>query len=116
MQLWNRTTGPDGIRDRGGPPLFHVEPRVVGRVVRALRTLAELLRAGSRVQHRPTIAQLRTMAMLDGRSPASYRLDPGVNPLPASLPTDFPNGQVGLLIDHAGGRRVVLPNGGGFSL
>ena len=112
MMLWKRTTAPDGIRDPGRPPLFHVEPARAGGIARALRTLAELVRAGSRVQHRPTIAQLRTMAMLDGRSPASYRLDPAVNPLPASLPTDFPHGQVGLLIDHAGGRRVVLPTAG----
>jgi hypothetical protein len=76
----------------------------------------ELARSGGRLHHRPTVAQLRTMAALDGYAPASYRLDAAVNWLPESLPADFPHGTDGLRFAHAGGELVALPNGWGFSL
>jgi hypothetical protein len=45
--------------------------------VRALRELAR----SPEVRHWPTRNELRLMAILDGRAPATYRLDPAVNPL-----------------------------------
>jgi hypothetical protein len=56
------------------------------------------------------------MAMLGGVSPASYRLEAGVNWLPESLPSDFPHGSVGLRFAHAGGESVALGNGWRFTL
>ena len=98
-----RTTVPGGIPGTTGPPrLAHIA--------------FELARAGRRLRHRPTLAQLRTMAVLDGHSPASYPLDPAVSWLPEALPADLPHGGVGLRFTHAGGELVALPNGCGFSL
>ena len=81
-----------------------------------LHLARELVRPGVRVHHRPTLAQLRTMAAVGGHSPASYPLDAAVNWLPESLPADFPHGSVGLRFAHAGGELVALPNGWSFSL
>ena len=116
---WKRTTAPDGIPGSPGPPPtadHSVAARRVGRVSAALRIARELVRSGVRVHHRPTLAQLRTMAALDGHSPASYPLDPAMSWLPESLPADFPHGGVGLRFAHAEGERVALPNGWSFSL
>jgi hypothetical protein len=103
MHRWKRTTAPDGIPGTTGPP-------------RLAHTAFELARAGRRLRHRPTLAQLRTMAALDGHSPASYRLDAAVNWLPEYLPADFPHGSVGLRFAYADGELVALPDGWGFSL
>jgi hypothetical protein len=104
----NRTTAPGGIPGTTGPPPIGV--------ARRLRAALELARSAAHVRHRPTLAQLRTMAVFDGRQPASYRLDAAVNWLPESLPADFPHGSDGLRFAHAGGELVALPNGWGFSL
>jgi hypothetical protein len=103
VNRWKRTTAPGGIPGTTGPP-------------RVAHTALELARAGRRLRHRPTLAQLRTMAVFDGRAPASYRLDAAVNRLPESLPADFPHGADGLRFAHAGGELVALPNGWAFSL
>jgi hypothetical protein len=81
-----------------------------------LRVARELARSSVRLHHRPTLAQLRAMAALDGHSPASYPLDPAVSWLPEALPADFPHGSIGLRFTHADGELVTLPNGSGFSL
>jgi hypothetical protein len=116
-----RTTAPDGIRGVKGPPTKRPvkaevppERRISpGKVARAAVALA---RERRRLVHRPTVAQLRTMARLGGRQPSSYRLDRTVNWLPESLPVDFPHGASGLCFAHPGGEVVVLPNGCGFAL
>ncbi len=116
-----RTTAPDGVRGVKGPPTkrpvkaeIPPERRISpGKVARAA---VELARECRRVRHRPTVAQLRTMARFGGRQPCSYRLDRAVNWLPESLPVDFPHGASGLCFAHPGGEVVVLPNGCGFAL
>ena len=114
-----RTTGPDGT----GPPLRPEQPvkqpvpperRIT--LARVSRIAVELARERRRVAHRPTVAQLRTMAHMNGRAPCSYRLDAAVNWLPESLPVGFPHGADGLCFAHAGGAVVVLPDGAGFAL
>lgn len=116
---WKRTTAPDGIPGSPGPPgAANDAPtaRRASHVAIALRIGREPVRPSARMQHRPTGAQLRTMAALDGHSPASYPLDPAVSRLPESLPADFPHGSVGLRFTHAGGELVTLPDGWSFSL
>ncbi|WP_028064643.1 hypothetical protein [Solirubrobacter soli] len=116
---WKRTTAPDGIPGSPGPPSTADDPpasRRASGVSAALQVACEFARPGVRVHHRPTLAQLRAMAVLDGHSPASYPLDPAVSWLPESLPADFPHGSVGLRFAHAGGELVTLPDGWSFSL
>ena len=75
---WKRTTAPDGIPGSPGPPPTADHPPIVRHATvlgRALRIAREFARSGVRLHHRPTLAQLRTMAALDGHSPASYPLD-----------------------------------------
>ena len=117
--LWKRTTAPDGIPGSPGPPPMADQARDAtrtGRISTSLRIGRELVRSSVRLHHRPTRAQLRTMAALDGHSPASYPLEPAVSRLPESLPADFPHGRVGLRFTHADGELVTLPNGWSFSL
>lgn len=111
MIRWKRTTAPDGIPGSPGPPPF-TAPRPFGLIAAAMTAT----RSRARLTGWPTVAQLRTMAMLGGRAPASYRLDAAVNRLPESLPADFPHGADGLRFAHAGGELVALPNGCAFSL
>lgn len=116
---WKRTTGPDGSGPlgrperpvkEGAPPERRMTPARLSRVA------VELARERRRLAHRPSVAQLRTMARLDGRAPCSYRLDAAVNWLPESLPVGFPLGADGLCFAHTGGAVVVLPDGAGFAL
>lgn len=117
---WKRTTAADGPCGVFGPP---TKRPVKGKDRRArltpamaARVAVELARECRRLSHRPTVAQLRTMARFGGRQPCSYRLDRAVNWLPESLPLDFPHGASGLCFAHPGGEVVVLPNGCGFAL
>jgi hypothetical protein len=91
-----RTTAPDGIRGVIGPPperpVKGNEPRERLTPAMAARVALELARERRRLSHRPTMAQLRTMARFGGRAPSSYRLDRAVNWLPESLPLEFPHG------------------------
>ena len=117
--LRKRTTGP-GVPGSTGRP----ERPVKGQVLpewqmtrsRLMRAVLELAREHRRMAHRPTMAQLRTMAGFDGRAPSTYRIDAAVNWLPECLPADFPHGADGLRITHASGESVLLPNGYGFLL
>ena len=115
-----RTSVADGSRGVFGPPTKRpVKPpdrpeRLTPTM--AARVAVELARERRRISHRPTGAQLQTMARLGGSRPSSYRLDPAVNWLPESLPLDFPHGASGLCFAHQGGEVVVLPDGCGFAL
>ena len=117
--LRKRTTGPgvSGPTDRPERPVkekvwpeWRITPSRLSRVV------LELALEHRRIAHRPTMAQMRTMAGFDGRAPSTYRLDPAVNWLPECLPVGFPHGADGLCFTHAGGDVVVLPDGCGFAL
>ena len=114
-----RTTGPGvsgplGRSERPAkekaPPEWRITP------TRLSRAVIELAREHRRIAHRPTVAQLRMMALFDGRAPSSYRLDAAVNWLPEVLPVGFPHGADGLCFAHADGDIVVLPCGAGFEL
>ena len=92
-------------------------------VRRTLRALGRLARARRRMEHVPTLMQVRAMAHFDGREPSSYLLDPKVNFVPElPLGGEDPLGRHALRFtgEHAGsGRRfelVALPDGGAFDL
>ena len=121
MSHTKRTTASDGVPGATGVPRAcpvneqrSAERRITA--AKAARTALELARERRHVHHRPTLAQLRALARLEGSRPCSYRLDPDVNWLPESLPVDFPHGASGLCFEHRGGELVVLPDGGGFAL
>src|SRR5688572_25391081 len=104
-----RTTAPDGIRGvKGQPTKRPVKGKDRARLTAAMaaRAAIELARERRRLAHRPTVAQLRTMARFGGRQPCSYRLDQAVNWLPESLPLEFPHGASGLCFAHPGGEVV----------
>src|SRR4051794_20081171 len=109
---WKRTTAPDGIPGSPAPP----KPTDGAGLWRLGRAALEVTRARRALTERPTLAQLRTLAVLGGTRPASYPLDRERAWLPESLPTDFPHGAVALRVAHVGGEMVVLPDGCGFSL
>jgi hypothetical protein len=117
----NRSTGSGGIELPDGR-----RRRRRGRragVRRTLRALGRLARARRRMEHVPTLMQVRAMAHFDGREPSSYLLDPRVNFVPElPLGDEDPLGRHALRFtgEHAGsGRRfelVALPDGGAFDL
>jgi hypothetical protein len=116
-----RTTAPDGVPGALAPPQARpvkdaIAPQRRITPGQATRAALELAREHRHLHHRPTVRQLRALARFDGSRPCSYRLDPEVNWLPESLPTDFPLGASGLCFAHRGGEVVVLPDGGGFAL
>jgi len=62
------------------PPVKVRRERIGSRRIAA--AMLELARSRRRLTHRPTVAQVRTMARLEGREPCSYLLDPLVNFVP----------------------------------
>jgi hypothetical protein len=90
---------------------------------RLVRALVELVRSRRRLEHVPTLMQVRAFAHFDGREPSSYPLDPVVNRVP-----ELPLGGEDPLGRHAlrftgecpeSGRRfelVTLPDGCAFDL
>jgi hypothetical protein len=116
----NRSTRSGGIK----PPDHRRRRRGRGTEVRrTLRALGRLARARGRIEHVPTLMQVRAMAHFDGREPSSYLLDPKVNYVPElPLGGEDPVGQHALRFtgEHAdSGRRfelVALPDGGAFDL
>ena len=111
----------------GDPPLDRrIRRRWRDRYVgaqRTLRALSRLARARRRIEHVPTLMQVRAMAHFDGREPSSYLLDPKVNFVP-ELPVggEDPLGRHALRFTgrhrDSGGRfeLVALPDGGAFDL
>ena len=92
--LRKRTTAP-GVSGPTGRPERPVKGRTRpsgGSRRRGSRGRRSSWRASAGGWHRPTMAQLRTMAGFGGRQPSTYRLDRAVNWLPESLPVDFPHG------------------------
>ena len=92
---------------------------------RMLVAARRLFAARSRLDHRPTLAQVRAMADLDGREPCSYLLDPHANYVPPAdellVGLEHQLGQQALsfscrLPTGRDAELVVFPNGCGFDL
>jgi hypothetical protein len=83
--------------------------------------IVELARSRRRLAQRPTLAQVRTMARLEGRQPCSYLLDPAVNFVPELIfGYERELGHHGLCftgrLPHGVREFVAFPDGGGFDL
>ena len=81
MNRRNRSTRSGGIPLLDDPVPVKKRRRRV-HVGRTLRALVELARAHRRIDHVPTLMQVRALAHFDGREPCSYLLDPKVNYVP----------------------------------
>jgi hypothetical protein len=118
----NRSTRSGGIPLLDDPVPARVHPRGL-RVGRTIGALIELARWHRRLDHVPTLTQMRALAYFDGREPCSYLLDPAVNFVPELLlGGEDPLGRHGLCFsgtDRESGRRfelVTLPDGCAFDL
>ena len=108
------------------PPDDHVPVKQRRRRVevrRTCRAVVELARSRRRLEHLPTLMQLRALAHFDGREPSSYVLDPAVNLMPeVPLGGEDPVGKHALCFTGRhpdSGRRfelVTLPDGCAFDL
>jgi hypothetical protein len=116
----NRTTEggwfPSGEDD---PPVKQRRERIGRRRIAA--AIVELARSRRRLAHRPTFAQVRTMARFEGRAPCSYLLDPRVNFVPELLfGYERELGRHALCftgrLPHGVREFVALSDGGGFDL
>ena len=116
----NRTTDggwfPSGEDD---PPVKQRRERIGRRRIAA--AIVELARSRRRVAHRPTVAQVRTMARFEGREPCSYLLDPRVNSVPEMIfGYERELGRHALCftgrLPHGVREFVALSDGGGFDL
>ena len=88
---------------------------------RVAAAIVRLARERRRLAHRPTVAQVRSMARFDGREPCSYLLDPRVNFVPELLAGY--EGELGrhalcftAALPHGMREFVALSDGGGFDL
>ena len=121
MYKENRSTAP------GGAATYDVvdEPPAVRKervgAMRTARAAMRLARRHRRLEHRPTLGQVRSMAWLDGREPCSYLLDPRVNFVPELLAGY--EGELGrhalcftARLPHGVREFVALSDGGGFDL
>jgi hypothetical protein len=117
----NRSTAPGGAATFD---VFDEPPRVrkerVG-AVRTARAAMRLARHRRRLEHWPTLGQVRSMARFDGRAPCSYLLDPRVNFVPELLAGY--EGELGrhalcftARLPHGVREFVALSDGGGFDL
>src|SRR4051794_32150409 len=116
MYVRNRTTAVDGTGALGAPDMQFHAPRLPLHCV--VRAMLELARGHRQLRHVPTRAQVRDLARWNGRSPRSYRLDPGeLADLPLGLERPVPGAYALCFVACDGGRRrelVALPGGGGF--
>jgi hypothetical protein len=92
-------------------------------LVRTARALVRLARAHRRLEHVPTLGQVRAMAWFDGREPCSYLLDRTVNFVPEPMEFGYERelGQHALSFTSRDpyGRvmeLVTMRDGGGFDL
>jgi hypothetical protein len=122
MNRRNRSTRSGGIPLPGDDhPAKERRPR--GNCRRLARALAELARSRRRLEHVPTLMQLRALAHFDGRGPSSYLLEPTVNFVPElPLGGEDPLGRCALRFTGEcpeSGRPVelvTLPDGCAFDL
>ena len=92
-------------------------------MVRTTRAIVRLARSHRRLEHRPTVGQVRAMAWFDGREPCSYLLDRAVNFVPEPMEFGYERelGQHALAFSCRDpyGRAmelVTMRDGGGFDL
>ena len=92
-------------------------------VVRTGRAIVRLARAHRRLEHLPTLGQVRAMAWFEGRDPCSYLLDRAVNFVPEPMEFGYESelGQHALAFacrDPYGRlmELVTMRDGGGFDL
>ena len=92
-------------------------------LVRTARAIVRLARARRRLEHVPTVGQMRAMAWLNGHEPCSYLLDPGRNFVPEPMEFGYERelGRHALCFtcrDELGRlmEMVVMRDGGGFDL
>jgi hypothetical protein len=118
----NRSTSISGLHDLGidAPPPANDERAGLMRTARAIVRLA---RSRRRLDHLPTLGQVRAMAWFDGQEPCSYLLDRAVNfvPEPMEFGCERELGQQALSFTSQDphGRAmelVMMRDGGGFDL
>jgi hypothetical protein len=92
-------------------------------VVRTARAIVRLARGHRRLEHVPTLGQVRAMAWFDGREPCSYLLDRERNFVPEPMEFGYESelGQLALSFtcrDPYGRvmELVTMRDGGGFDL
>jgi len=118
----NRSTAISGAHDLGDDAARPGRAESAG-LARTARALVRLARAHRRLEHRPTLGQVRAMAYFDGRDPCSYLLDPAVNFVPEPMEFGYERelGQRALCFtcQDPYGRAmelVMMRDGGGFDL
>jgi hypothetical protein len=114
----HRTTAISGSHDLPDDP----GPQSAG-VVRTARAIVRLARAHRRLDHLPTLGQVRALAWFDGREPCSYLLDRAVNFVPEPMEFGYERelGRHALAFSCRDpyGRAmelVTMRDGGGFDL
>jgi len=117
-----RTTAISGSHDFTGDQLPRESAVSVG-LIRTARAVVRLARAHRRLEHVPTLGQVRAMAWFDGREPCSYLLDRTVNFVPEPMEFGYERelGQHALSFTSRDpyGRLmelVTMRDGGGFDL
>lgn len=88
---------------------------------RVAMAIVELARSRRQLAHRPTLAQVVTMARFDGREPCSYLLDPLVNFVPELIfgyERELGNHALCFTgrLPHGVREFVAFSDGGGFDL
>jgi hypothetical protein len=118
----NRSTAISGSHHFGGGDAPPADGESAG-FVRTARAIARLARARRRLEHMPSLGQVRAMAWFDGRDPCSYLLDRGVNFVPEPMEFGYERelGQHALAFtcQDPYGRAmelVTMRDGGGFDL
>jgi hypothetical protein len=118
----NRSITVSGAHDLGDDTARSGRGEPVG-LVQTARAIVRLARAHRRLEHRPTVGQVRAMAYFDGREPCSYLLDRAVNFVPEPMEFGYESelGQHALCFtcqDPYGRLRelVMMRDGGGFDL
>ena len=118
----NRSTAISGTHDLADDAARSGRGESAG-LVRTARALVRLARAHRRLEHLPTLGQVRAMAWFDGREPCSYLLDRAVNFVPEPMEFGYESelGQRALCFtcQDPYGRvmeLVTMRDGGGFDL
>ena len=118
----HRTTAISGSHDLTGDPVPRASASSAG-LMRTARAVVRLARAHRRLEHTPTLGQVRAMAWFDGREPCSYLLDRAVNFVPEPMEFGYERelGQHALAFSCRDpyGRAmelVTMRDGGGFDL